>query len=121
MDRAAIFRPLLLSKKWRFARASSTSYKTFRKSMSKVMHFRNAEAFRAVPGVLETNQPLEKHMLEWDVLRPIIRPTGWTALRIARGLLSNVTSPLCYPSWFITVAVCLPCGSRILLSIHHMR
>ena len=26
MDRAAIFRPLLLPKKWRFARGSSTSY-----------------------------------------------------------------------------------------------
>ena len=30
MDRAAIFWPLLLSKKWRFARGLLTSYKTFR-------------------------------------------------------------------------------------------
>ena len=64
MDRAAIFRPLLLSKKLRFARGSSTPYKTFRELTLVRRQFRYAGAFRAGPRVLDTTPPLaRRHLL----------------------------------------------------------
>jgi len=63
MDRATIFRPLLLSKKWRFARGSSTPYKTFRQLTLVRSQFRYAGAFRAGPRVLDTTSPLAKPLL----------------------------------------------------------
>ena len=50
MDRAAIFRPSLISKKSRFSRMSLTSYNTFRKSLFVSSHFRYTQTFHASPG-----------------------------------------------------------------------
>lgn len=59
MDRAAIFRPLLLSKKSRFSHIPSTFMNTFRKLGSVRSDFRYAMAFRASPGVLDTTSTCE--------------------------------------------------------------
>jgi hypothetical protein len=74
MDTAAIFWPLLLSKKSRFSRGSSTSYKTFRMSTLVRRHFRYAEAFRAGPRVLDTTPPLAKLLPKRDLFGPVSVP-----------------------------------------------
>ena len=99
MDRAAIFRPSLISKKSRFSRMSLTSYNTFRKSLFVSSHFRYAQTFHASPG-FSSSPRCAKNGTCSVPSNPSVWP-GWPCTN--RGVLARSCAQLCQHYYYLNI------------------